>query len=433
MSRAGTASYDDDMTRRTRLDAALALALAVASAVGGAVAFLPGPAAEKMVTSYGSVDAWHRAVLVWWLLGALCVAGLVVQHHRPLVAVVLAGIGAGGHLLNPRIGPLPLDLAAPITLYLFVTRARTRRTAWIALVALVVSAYLLTVTGQAYLDSSERTKAIEAFGKKSVAVVPDLAAAGKSVIVSILVLVLAFAIGIATRNRRAHLATLEQRAADLEREQGQRAALATAAERARIARELHDAVAHGISVMVVQAQGAAAAQSRHPERTAAALQDIIATGRASLAEMRRLLGVVRADPQLAPQPGIAALPALVDTVRAAGTPVRLSIEGEPVPLPAGVELSAYRVVQEALTNTLKHAGPGAAAAVRLCFRPDELEIEVRDDGTAVSTVDTGNGLRGIAERVGMLRGELTAGPCPEGGFLVRVRLPVEPAAVEAAP
>jgi signal transduction histidine kinase len=162
------------------------------------------------------------------------------------------------------------------------------------------------------------------------------------------------------------------------------------------------------------------------------LQDIIATGRASLAEMRRLLGVVRAAPQLAPQPGIAALPALVDQVRAAGTPVRLDIDGEPVPMPAGVDLSAYRIVQEALTNTLKHGGPGARALVRLGFTAEHLEVEVTDDGVSElipSTVDGGNGLRGIAERVGMLHGELTVGPGPEGGFRVRARLPIEAAAV----
>jgi signal transduction histidine kinase len=193
-------------------------------------------------------------------------------------------------------------------------------------------------------------------------------------------------------------------------------------------------VAHGLSVMVVQAQGAAAAQDRHPERTAAALQHIIGTGRASLAEMRRLLGIARRDPaedpQLAPLPGVGALPALVDQIRAAGTPVRLDVEGEPVPLPAGVDLSAYRIVQEALTNTLKHAGAGARASVRLTFTADRLEVEVSDDGAgadaAPSTVDGGNGLRGIAERVGMLGGQLAVGPGAEGGFRVRALLPIEP-------
>jgi signal transduction histidine kinase len=249
------------------------------------------------------------------------------------------------------------------------------------------------------------------------------------------VLALAFAIGDGVRSRRAHLRTAEQRAADLEREQHQRVALAAAAERTRITRELHDVVAHGVSVMVVQAQGAAAALQRHPERTAVALQNVIATGRASLAEMRRLLGVVRSDPaddpDRAPLPGVGALPALVDQVRATGTRVTLHIDGEPVPLPASVDLTAYRIVQEALTNTLKHAGPGAEAVVRLGFAADALAVEVTDDGVGGVPGDRvpdagGNGLRGIAERVGILGGELTIGRGDGGGFRVRVRLPVEP-------
>jgi signal transduction histidine kinase len=427
------ASYDEPVTRRTLLALALALGLTAASAVGGLTAFTSGRNNPKLITEFGSFGAWQRAVLIWWLFGALCAAGLVVAHRWPLPGVVLAGIGAGGHLLNPRIGTFPLDLAAPIALYLLTTRGRALRTAWIAVCVMAVGAYGLTITGQALLDAAgiraQPTTDGWATSKPGIAasvINADLfLSAGRSVVEDLLLLVLAFAVGIATRNRRAHLATLEQRTADLEREQNQREALATAAERARITRELHDVVAHGLSVMVVQAQGAAAAQDRHPERTAAALQDIIATGRASLAEMRRLLGVVREDPQLAPQPGIAALPALVDQVRAAGTPVRFSIEGEPVPLPAGVDLSAYRVVQEALTNTLKHAGPGARATVRLGFAPDRLDIEVHDDGVGTpSTVDTGNGLRGIAERVGMLHGRLTVGPGPDGGFRITASLPV---------
>jgi signal transduction histidine kinase len=187
-------------------------------------------------------------------------------------------------------------------------------------------------------------------------------------------------------------------------------------------------VAHGISVMVVQAQGGAAALRNHPDRTATALANVIDTGRASLAEMRRLLGIVRGPEtrtaQLAPQPGLGALPALIDQVRDTGTPVSLLVDGEPTILPASVDLSAYRIVQEALTNTIKHAGPGAAATVRLAFHPDELEIEVTDTGAARpdSLVD-GNGLRGIAERVRLLGGLVRAGPRTEGGFAVHARLP----------
>jgi signal transduction histidine kinase len=144
--------------------------------------------------------------------------------------------------------------------------------------------------------------------------------------------------------------------------------------------------------------------------------------------MRRLLGVVRREPELAPQPGMGTLPVLVDQVRAAGTPVWLRIDGDPVPLPSGVDLSAYRIVQEALTNTLKHAGTGAAATVLLTFREDRLEIEVGDDGMGAPAAGTrdgaGSGLAGIAERVAMLGGSLRTGPGDAGGFVVRAALPL---------
>jgi signal transduction histidine kinase len=259
-----------------------------------------------------------------------------------------------------------------------------------------------------------------------------------------LVLGLALAFGDGVRSRRAHLYMLEQRAADLEHEQHQRAALAAAAERARITRELHDVVAHGMSVMVVQAQGGAAALRRHPDRTATALENVITTGRASLAEMRRLLGVVSRDPaddpQLAPQPGLCSVPSLVDQVRAAGTEVHLRIDGQPTTLPASVDLSAYRIVQEALTNTIKHAGPGAEAEVRLVFAPDWVEVEITDDGAGgagdpqAPSGPGGNGLRGIAERVGVLRGELAVGPGAGGrGFRVWALLPTLAPAADSHP
>jgi signal transduction histidine kinase len=182
--------------------------------------------------------------------------------------------------------------------------------------------------------------------------------------------------------------------------------------------------------MVLQAHGAAAALNRHPERTATALQHVIETGRASMAEMRRLLAVERTDPaedpQLVPQPGITAVPSLVDQVRATGVPVTLHIDGTPVPMLPSVELSAYRIVQEALTNVLKHATPGAAAVVRLGFEVEQLRVEVTDDGTG--PVDSGNrsgiGLRGIADRVAVLGGELVTGRVDGTGFRVCANLPL---------
>jgi len=167
-----------------------------------------------------------------------------------------------------------------------------------------------------------------------------------------------------------------------------------------------------------------------PERSLAALDEVVTVGRASLAEMRRLLGLSRGDaPQdalLAPQPGVAALPTLIDRVREAGVAVTLHVDGDPNPLPAGVDLSAYRIVQEALTNTLKHAGTGARATVHLAFEPEEFAIEVADDGTGPTNNDgaAGTGLRSIAERAAALDGTVDLGNGADGGFVVRVRLPL---------
>jgi signal transduction histidine kinase len=253
-----------------------------------------------------------------------------------------------------------------------------------------------------------------------------------------LLLAATWAVADSARTRRAHLATLQARAEDLEREQQQRTALAVAAERSRITRELHGVVAHGLSVMVVQAQGAKTMLTRQPERTDTALTNIVTTGRASLADMRRLLGLVRTEPraELAPQPSLAALPELVDRVRDSGTPVEFRVTGEPATLPAVIELAAYRIVQEALTNTLKHATPGAGCTVPLDFGPAGLGIRVSDSGEPVPPPAPGNGLRGITERVHALGGDLRAGPAAGGGFEVSALLPtdtVEPAAAPPAP
>jgi signal transduction histidine kinase len=377
-----------------------------------------------------------------------------VRRRWPLAALLLAIAGAVGHHMSKSAAVEPLDLVVPIALFALANADQARRRAAVTFAVMMIGIGALSVL-QPFLRDADTTvvKAVKtdrsASAAGTVPVVPigppeRLAVHDPKGVTSealsglwrgaglMFLLGFAYLLGANMRGRRIHLRTLEQRATDLEREQQQRVALATAAERARITRELHDVVAHGLSVMVVQAQGGAAALRRHPERTEAALQNVIATGRSSLDEMRRLLAVAREDPrddpELAPPPGVDALPGLVDTVRAAGTPVTFAVEGDPVPLPAGVDLSAYRITQEALTNTLKHAGDGASATVRLGFRPDRLEIEVHDDGTGArpAAAGHGNGLRGIRERVGMLGGELSAGPMAAGGFRVRAVLPLGP-------
>jgi signal transduction histidine kinase len=184
-------------------------------------------------------------------------------------------------------------------------------------------------------------------------------------------------------------------------------------------------------VIVAQAQAATAAQHRHPQHATDAMREVISVGRDSLSEMRRLVGAFGPAPDaLAPPVGVAALPALVERIQAAGLPVRLTVDGSPANLPAGVEISAYRIVQEALTNTIKHAGPGARATVRLSLHPEHVDVEVTDDGAgppADPSTSRGNGLRGIAERVNLLGGALSTGPGPGGGFALRAHLPVLPA------
>ena len=234
--------------------------------------------------------------------------------------------------------------------------------------------------------------------------------------------------------RRGYYDALEERAARLERERDAQARIAAAAERARIARELHDVVAHNVSVMVVQADGAAYALDMAPERTREALDTISRTGRRALAEMRSLVGVLRsgeeAGAELTPQPGIEQLTGLLEQARAGGLPVSFTVEGIPRALAAGPALAAYRIVQESLTNARKHAGPTATAAVTLRFGDDRLVIKVTDDGRGVPgngadpEADPGHGLVGMRERVEAFGGSVVAGPRAGGGWRVAATLPL---------
>ncbi|MEO3927741.1 histidine kinase [Micromonosporaceae bacterium B7E4] len=233
----------------------------------------------------------------------------------------------------------------------------------------------------------------------------------------------AMASGVAVRTRRAYLIALEDRAARLEVERDQRARLAVAEERARVAREMHDIVGHHVSVIVGLADGGAALATSRAEQTAEPLRLIGDTGRQALSELRRVLGVLRegdADPQLSPQPGIDDLDWLLPSVRAAGLPVTYSTSGELHTLGRGVQLAVYRIVQEALTNTLKHAGRGAAADVTLAACDGEIRVQVRDNGRGEPAAPS-HGLLGMRERAAMYGGVVTAGPA-ERGWLVDVVL-----------
>jgi signal transduction histidine kinase len=263
----------------------------------------------------------------------------------------------------------------------------------------------------------------------------------------------AWILGALMRERREQTAALSARTVELAREREEKAALAAEAERARIARELHDVLTHSVSVMVVQAQ---AAQAGEPDadRMATALRRIETIGQETLTELRGLLRRVRPseEPAIrAPQPGLERIDELVDAVRDAGVDISLTREGEVRTVPASVGLSAYRIVQEALTNTMRHT-PGARASVALRYTADELDIEVRDDGCGAHAVvggpdadgptadehgraaprarpgdGDGRGLAGMRERAGAVGGTLVAGPCSGGGFRVAASLPLRPA------
>lgn len=229
------------------------------------------------------------------------------------------------------------------------------------------------------------------------------------------------------RARERDARRLRALAAALERERVEQARLAVAEERTRIARELHDVVAHAMAVIVLEAGAERVNLPPGQDSTQRALRSVEATGRQALAEMRRLVGLLRDDsgvPDLAPRPSLANLDGFVETVRDAGLDVDVTVEGEPVELSPGLDMSAYRIVQEALTNVLKHAGP-ARASVRLAYGERFVEVEVLDDGCGGTPNGHGHGLTGMRERASMFGGSLHAGEREGGGFAVQARLPVE--------
>jgi signal transduction histidine kinase len=246
-------------------------------------------------------------------------------------------------------------------------------------------------------------------------------------------------IGLNARTRRAYLASLEERARRLEFERDQQARIAAAAERASIAREVHDVVTHSLSVMVALTDGASFAVHTAPDRAAEAIGKASEVGRQAIADMQRVLGVLRASdgiatggrPDLEPQPGLARLDTLLSEVRAAGLPVELVVGGTPLELGSGVELAVYRVVQEALTNIRKHAGDDVSARVLLRFEAGAVEVTVTDDGRTLPRSEEadqvgGYGIAGMRERVAVYGGSLEAGPSrPGGGWRVAARIPAQ--------
>jgi signal transduction histidine kinase len=364
-----------------------------------------------------------------------------LNRHPRLVdwaLVLLVLVTAGGVAFhNGRLGvglPLALLLGLPLLArrsHPLATLAVT--TAATALVVVLWGVYNPLSAGIALFTVAEqrerRTSLTAGAAALAVLSLPLLSSVGWTDAFGFLGRLVAFGvawlIGDSLRTRRVYIDGLEEKAERLERERRSEAARAAAEEQARIARELHDVIAHNLSVMVVQAAAANDVFESRPDRAREAVRRIEATGRVALSELRQLLGAVRADEHAyAPQPGLEKLDELVRGVRESGLEVGVTIEGTPRELAKPLDLSAYRIVQEALTNTLKHAH-ASRADVALRYYDSELAVEVRDDGTADGNGDgNGSGLIGMRERVAVFGGSLSAGPVPGGGFLVIARLPL---------
>ncbi|MFF3336563.1 sensor histidine kinase [Streptomyces sp. NPDC002888] len=347
----------------------------------------------------------------------LCLVIALRRRMPEMMLLLTIAVGAAQLVLNVTTGPA--DFAMLVIVYtVAATGAR-----WASRLALAVG---LGAAALAHLRwPNEQSSALGNLAEVVFLTVP---------------FALAWVLGDSIRTRRAYFAQLEERAARLEKEREAQAKVAVAAERARIARELHDVVAHNVSVMVVQADGAAYVLDAAPDQAKKALETISSTGRQALAEMRRLLGVLRTGEhqesgEYVPQPDVEQIDDLVEQCRSSGLPVDFRVEGTPRPLPSGVELTAYRIVQEALTNTRKHGGPNAGASVRLVYFDDGLGLLVEDDGKGAphelyeegGADGHGHGLIGMRERVGMVGGTLDAGPRPGGGFRISALLPLKPA------
>ena len=340
--------------------------------------------------------------------------GLVLLHTLPLAArrrfpLAVLGISVASGLAFAAIGLPAAFLGLPILVPIYTVAAYGDR--WVPLAGLAVV--------EVGLAAVQLTR-----GRFE-----DPAAWGQFA----LIIAAAWLLGHFVHNYRAHAARLEERTAELEQAREELARRAVVEERLRLARELHDVVAHAMSVIAVQSGVGAHVASTQPQEAAKALATIERTSRAALTELRRLLGVLRQDSEpggsLAPVPGLADLEGLLAEVAKAGLAVRLRVEGTPLPLPPGVDLSAYRIVQEALTNVVKHAGP-ARAQVVVGYRDHEVTVEVSDDGRGVTAptddgpARIGHGLIGMRERVAAFGGDLEAGPRRGGGFRVAARLPL---------
>jgi signal transduction histidine kinase len=372
--------------------------------------------------------------------------GLDLMIVVAAVAAVVEAFARGEQPNGPDVAPVVAALAALALVLPLLARRRSPFLApvWLWLLAAALSfldGRLVVSSASVYAGGMVAAFLIGSLRDERQGRIGLLILAGSAIIIALndplhsfseVVLVpatftLAWLGGFAMREREEQALRAEERASLAEREREAAARIAVAEERARIARELHDIVAHAVSVMVLQV---GAVRHRLPSdlgEDVTALRNVEDTGRSALGEMRRLLGAMRRDEdaaELAPQPGLGRLDLLLDEIRRAGLPVELEVEGEPFALPVAIDLSAYRIVQEGLTNALKHAD-AASAEVRIRYAADELRIQVSDDGHgAAGSVGDGHGLVGVRERVKLYGGEMTAGAGNGGGFRLTTSLPL---------
>jgi signal transduction histidine kinase len=354
------------------------------------------------------------------VIGLGMAAALLWRRGRPLaVMAVVSALALLQVLLFPASqDPRPYDVAVLIAMYSVVKYGQRR---WHGVLAAVPVVIGLAIEVDRHLD-------------RTLAAVDPVRAWGEAMFFLLAACTAVWLTGYTLRTRRLYVLGLEERAATAERERDHLATIAVAQERATIARELHDVVAHSMAVMIVQADGASYALDRDPEQARVAIKQVAATGRDALEDMRRLVGVLRggADEENAAdrrRVGLDQLTALTDRARSAGLALTITEDGDRQPLPPAVELTVFRIVQEGLTNALRHAGPGARVALVLRYRPRLVRVEVTDDGggalvgASPRPPGSGHGLVGMRERVAVHGGNFTAGPRLGGGWDVMAEVP----------
>lgn len=346
---------------------------------------IPGPRIAVLLTALVMTGA------LWW------------RRKQPLLALTLC---MGAFLLQEAISGVLSNMVTP-----FIT--------------MLVAIYSATASGSR--NGRWAAGAIGIFSTSVSVFFDEGGADASSLIYATLVGVAAWGAGMVVWQRDRHVTQLRGETERLARERDEAARRAVEEERARVARELHDIIAHSVSVMRIQAAAAEEVFDDKPERAREALHSIQVTGRQALTDMRRLLVLLRADEgeaPLSPQPAVEDLSTLVEQARRAGLPVTLTVNGDERPLPAVIQLSIYRIVQESLTNALKHAGP-AEAKIGLDYRDREITVEVIDNGRGPTEGSGGHGLLGMRERVALVGGRLEAGAGPSGGFVIRACLPID--------